>query len=63
MKISISIFREFFASIDKIFIFGGRRSLGYNSMKFSDVPKISYFIKIVSLSAACEAARIYHVYY
>ena len=38
-KSSISIFKDFFASIDKIFISGGR--LGNNSMKFWDFTNIS----------------------
>ena len=33
-KIVISIFQQFFASIDKIFILGKEWALGYNSMKF-----------------------------
>ena len=61
-KSSISNFKEFFASIEKILILGGRRS---TSLLFSEVVKSSWYFlsQVLSCSATHEASRIYNVYY
>ena len=51
-KSLISIFKGFFASIGKMFFFGGGDwVLGYNSMEWGDFPDISEFPKIPSLKS------------
>ena len=54
-KYSISVFQEFFASTEKIFISGGGLALGHSSIMFRDLPEI---FSGLSRLTTCEATRI-----
>ena len=50
-KSLIAVFRDIFASTNKIFILAGGWALDYHSMKFRHSPNISQVPKILSLKA------------